>query len=96
VAAGEIFGVVGPNGAGKTTLLQPLAGLLDPTAGRATVLGADVVREARVLQRRIGYVSKEFTLYGSLSVEENLALAMGALGLARFDLGVWRFGRQVR
>jgi ABC transporter len=72
VAPGEIFGLVGPNGAGKTTLLQLLAALLDPTAGRAAVLGADVVREAAALQRRIGYLSQEFTLYGTLSVEENL------------------------
>ena len=72
VAPGEVFGLVGPNGAGKTTLLQLLAALLDPTAGRAAVLGADVVREPRALQRRIGYVSQEFTLYGTLSAEENL------------------------
>ena len=72
VAPGEVFGLVGPNGAGKTTLLQLLAALLDPTAGAAAVLGADVVREAAALQRRIGYVSQEFTLYGALSVEENL------------------------
>jgi ABC-2 type transport system ATP-binding protein len=72
VALGEIFGLVGPNGAGKTTLLQLLAALLDPTAGAAAMLGADVVREPGALQQRIGYVSQEFTLYGTLSVEENL------------------------
>jgi ABC-2 type transport system ATP-binding protein len=72
VAAGEVFGLVGPNGAGKTTLLQLLAGLLEPTAGGAVILGADVVREPGAVQRRIGYVSQEFTLYGTLSAEENL------------------------
>ncbi len=72
VEQGEIFGVIGPNGAGKTTLIQLLTGLLDPTAGRATVLGFDTVREIEVIRRRIGYVSQDFTLYGSLTVEENL------------------------
>ncbi|MBI4591359.1 MAG: ABC transporter ATP-binding protein [Candidatus Rokubacteria bacterium] len=72
VARGEICGLVGPNGAGKTTLLHLLAGLLDPTAGRATVLGHDTVRDAAALRPRLGYVSQEFTLYGTLSVEENL------------------------
>src|SRR3989338_8935598 len=72
VARGEIFGLLGPNGAGKTTLLRLLAGLLDPTAGRATVLGLDVNRDATPLRQRIGYVSQEFTLYGTLTVEENL------------------------
>jgi ABC-2 type transport system ATP-binding protein len=72
VMPGAIFGLVGPNAAGKTTLLQLLAGLLDPTAGGAAVLGLDVVQDAAALQRRIGYVSQTFTLYGTLSVEENL------------------------
>jgi len=72
VAVGEVLGLVGPNGAGKTTLLQLLAALLNPTAGRATVLGYDVVHDADVLRQRLGYVPQEFTLYGTLSVEENL------------------------
>lgn len=72
VAWGEIFGLVGPNGAGKTTLLQLLATLLDPNAGSAAVLGCDVVQEAAALRPRLGYVSQEFTLYGTLTVEENL------------------------
>jgi ABC-2 type transport system ATP-binding protein len=72
IASGEIFGVVGPNGAGKTTLLQLLAALLDPSAGSAVVLGCNVRRDATALRPRIGYVSQEFTLYGTLTVEENL------------------------
>ena len=89
VARGEIFGLLGPNGAGKTTLLRLLAGLLDPTAGRATVLGLDVNRDATPLRQRIGYVSQEFTLYGTLTVEENLDFfadlhgVPGALGRSR-------------
>lgn len=72
VERGEVFGVIGPNGAGKTTLVQLLTGLLDPTAGRAMVLGFDAVRETEAIRERIGYISQEFTLYGALSVEENL------------------------
>jgi ABC-2 type transport system ATP-binding protein len=72
VGRGEIFGVVGPNGAGKTSLLQLLASLAEPSAGTATVLGYDVRRAGAALRQRIGYVSQDFTLYGALSVEENL------------------------
>jgi len=72
VARGEVFGLVGPNGAGKTTLLQLLAALLDPSSGSVSVLGRDIVQDAETLRQRIGYVSQTFTLYGTLSVEENL------------------------
>ena len=72
VRRGEIFGVVGPDGAGKTTLIQMLCGILDPTAGSASVLGYDTVREAARLGKRLGYMSQVFSLYGTLSVAENI------------------------
>ena len=72
VRAGEIFGLVGPDGAGKTTTIQMLCGILRPTSGRATVAGVDVVANSTALGGRIGYMSEGFTLYGSLSVRENL------------------------
>ncbi len=72
VRAGEVFGLLGSDGAGKTTTLQILAGLLDPSAGNATVLGCDSVREAARLTARIGYMSQSFSLYGRLTVDENL------------------------
>lgn len=72
VERGEVFGVIGPNGAGKTTLIQLLTGLLDCTAGRAMVLGFDAARATEAIRERIGYISQEFTLYGTLTVEENL------------------------
>ena len=72
VRRGEIFGLVGPDGAGKSTLIQMLCGILDPTAGRASVLGLDTVRQAAALGERVGYMSQSFSLYGTLSVAENL------------------------
>lgn len=72
VARGEVFGLLGSDGAGKTTALQMLAAILDPSEGRATVLGHDTVREAAAVTARIGYMSQTFSLYGRLTVEENL------------------------
>jgi ABC-2 type transport system ATP-binding protein len=73
VAAGEIFGILGPNGAGKTTTMRMLATLLEPTSGSATVLGHDLVREARAIRRRLGAVlSGERSLYWKLTARENL------------------------
>lgn len=72
VFPGEIFGLVGPDGAGKTTTIQMLCGILTPTAGEATVAGVDVVRNPDALGGKVGYMSEGFTLYGSLTVEENL------------------------
>jgi len=72
VGEGEMFGLVGPDGAGKTTILRMLCGLLAPTAGRASVLGFDTVRDAGRLKSRIGYFSQRFSLYGDLTVDENI------------------------
>ncbi|MGZ5478910.1 MAG: ATP-binding cassette domain-containing protein [Candidatus Aminicenantales bacterium] len=72
VREGELFGLVGPDGAGKTTTIRLLCGLLPPTSGRASVLGFDVVKEAGRLKSRIGYFSQKFSLYGDLTVDENI------------------------
>lgn len=72
VRRGEVFGLLGSDGAGKTTTLQMLAAILDPSEGRASVLGHDTVREAAAVTARIGYMSQAFSLYGRLTVEENL------------------------
>ncbi len=72
IRRGEVFGLLGSDGAGKTTTLQILAGILDPSEGRATVLGYDCVREAAQLTARLGYMSQIFSLYGRLTVNENL------------------------
>ena len=72
VREGEMFGLVGPDGSGKTTSIRLLCGILTPTSGSATVLGHDIVKEPEAVKREIGYLSQRFTLYGDLSVDENI------------------------
>ncbi len=86
VRQGEIFGFLGPNGAGKTTTIRMLLGLLKPSSGRAEVLGYDVAREPRRLRQNLGYVSQRFSLYDSLTVEENLDFYGGVYGLRGREL----------
>ena len=81
IQRGEIFGFLGPNGAGKTTTIRMLLGLLRPTAGQATVLGFDVVRQTEEIRKRIGYMSQRFSLYSDLTVEENLNFYGGTYGV---------------
>ena len=72
VPRGEVFALLGPDGSGKTTLLRMCCGALEPTAGRVAIDGTDIAREAGAVQARIGYMPQRFSLYGDLSVQENL------------------------
>jgi len=72
IRKGELFGVVGPDGSGKTTLMQSMCAILDPTEGSISVKGFDTVRDASRITSRIGYMSQAHSLYGDLTVEENL------------------------
>lgn len=72
VANGEMFGLVGPDGAGKTTTIRMLTGLLRPDSGNATVLGYDLRTQQNKIKDEIGYLSQKFSLYGDLTVDENI------------------------
>jgi ABC-2 type transport system ATP-binding protein len=83
VEPGELVGLVGPDGAGKTTLLRLLAGLLAPTSGALRVMGRDPLRESRRVREELGYVPQAYSLYGDLSVEENLRFFGSLFALPR-------------
>lgn len=73
VGRGEMLGLIGPDGAGKTTALRVALGLLAPSAGRAVTCGLEPWARRRRLSEKVGYLSQRFSLYGDLSVDENLA-----------------------
>jgi len=86
IAKGEVVGFIGPNGAGKSTTIRMLCGLLRPSAGRATVAGFDVGREPEAVRAHIGYMSQKFSLYGNLTVRENLRFFGGLYLVPRADM----------
>ena len=87
VREGEIFGFLGPNGAGKTTTMRMLTGLSRPTAGRANILGFDLIHEVSRIKKRIGVVPERSNLYDELTAYGNLEFAMQLYGVPRAE---WR------
>ena len=81
VRRGEIFGLLGPNGAGKSTTFKMLCGLLKPSAGSAEVVGLDLRHAAPAAKRQLGYMAQKFSLFGLLSVRQNLDFFSGVYGL---------------
>jgi ABC-2 type transport system ATP-binding protein len=81
VHKGEIFGLLGPNGAGKSTTFKMLCGLLKPTSGEAHVVGLDLRRAPGIAKAQLGYMAQKFSLYGLLSVQQNLEFSAGVYGL---------------
>ncbi|MBL7066038.1 MAG: ABC transporter ATP-binding protein [Anaerolineae bacterium] len=86
IRRGEIFGLLGPDGAGKTTTIRMLCAIMDPSEGRASVAGFDTVKEPEEIKKRIGYMAQQFSLYGDLTVLENLV----------FFADIFQVGRQER
>ncbi len=72
VQKGEMFGLVGPDGAGKTTTIKILCGLLNPSAGTVKLLGHNLQENIGEIQKNIGYLSQKFSLYGDLTIDENI------------------------
>ncbi|MDR0805505.1 MAG: ATP-binding cassette domain-containing protein [Enterobacteriaceae bacterium] len=81
VKRGEIFGLLGPNGAGKSTTFKMMCGLLVPTSGKALVLGMDLKTSSGKARQHLGYMAQKFSLYGNLTLEQNLKFFSGAYGL---------------
>jgi len=82
IKRGEIFGLLGPNGAGKSTTFKMMCGLLRPSSGTARVDGLDLYKSPAAARNRLGYMAQKFSLYGDLSVRQNLEFFAGAYGLS--------------
>ena len=87
VKRGEIFGFLGANGAGKTTAMHMLTGLNQPTSGTGRVVGYDIRTEHEQIKKHIGYMSQRFSLYGDLTVAENIRLFAGIYGMEDEEIG---------
>ena len=84
VSRGEMFGLIGPDGAGKTTTIRLIGGLLRPDTGTIRVLGRDPVAEHRATTGAVGYLSQRFSLYGDLTIDENIAFFAEIHGVSRY------------
>jgi ABC-2 type transport system ATP-binding protein len=84
VPRGEMFGIIGPDGAGKTTAIRLACGLIRADGGRLTLLGYDPVKDHRAMTAVIGYLSQRFSLYGDLTIDENIAFFAEIHGVQRY------------
>jgi ABC-2 type transport system ATP-binding protein len=84
VSQGEMFGLIGPDGAGKTTTIRLIGGLLRPDAGRVEVQGRNPIADRRATTAAVGYLSQRFSLYGDLSIDENIAFFAEIHGVRRY------------
>lgn len=85
VKKGEMFGLVGPDGAGKTTTIRILCGLLSPDSGEITMFDDDLKTHRRKIQKNIGYLSQKFSLYGDLTVDENIEFFADIHGVNNYE-----------
>ncbi len=85
VNKGEMFGLVGPDGSGKTTTIRILVGLLNPDNGSVEVLGRDLKSSKKIIKDEIGYLSQKFSLYGDMTVDENIEFFADIHGVKKFS-----------
>lgn len=85
IAQGEMFGVIGPDGAGKTTSIRLACGLIRADLGRVSVLGHDPVKSHRAITGEVGYLSQRFSLYGDLTIDENIGFFAEIHGVRRYE-----------
>lgn len=85
IKKGEIFGLLGPNGAGKSTSFKMMCGLATPTSGTAKIMGQDILKNPSKARSYLGYMAQKFSLYGDLTVHQNLKFFSGAYGLGFFE-----------
>jgi ABC-2 type transport system ATP-binding protein len=88
VEPGEMFGLIGPDGAGKTTAIRLMCGLLKPESGSVRVLGRDPVKDHLAVTQTLGYLSQRFSLYGDLSIDENISFFAEIHGLRMRDRAI--------
>lgn len=81
IRPGEIFGFLGPNGSGKTTSIRMMCGLLTPDSGEGTCLGHDILREASLIKRQVGYMTQKFSFWEDLTIRENLDFVARIYGM---------------
>ena len=81
IKPGEIFGLLGPNGAGKSTSFKMMCGLSRPTNGTAKIMGIDILKDPSKARSNLGYMAQKFSLYGSLTIQENLDFFAGIYGI---------------
>lgn len=84
IKKGEIFGLLGPNGAGKSTSFKMMCGLSTPTSGTAKIMGQDILENPSKARSYLGYMAQKFSLYGDMSVIQNLRFFSGVYGLSFF------------
>ncbi len=87
VPRAQIYGFLGPNGSGKSTTIRMLCGLLTPTKGSASVLGTEIPGDTRTLKPKIGYMTQKFSLFGDMTVQENLRFIAEIYSYPRADRG---------
>lgn len=85
IKRGEIFGLLGPNGAGKSTSFKMMCGLTKPTSGTARIMGIDILKNPAKARSNLGYMAQKFSLYGQLTVRQNLQFFAAAYGISLLD-----------